>query len=182
MDFIKTTLEGVILLKPKIFGDERGFFLETYQLKEFKAAGIPWRFVQDNYSGSRQGILRGLHYQICQTQGKLVRVVVGEAFDVAVDIRRSSPNFGCWVGEILSAENKHQLWIPPGFAHAFYALSIWVEVTYKATDYYAPEWERSIFWNDPGIGINWPLIEGQPPILSEKDKKGFRLCDAPVFE
>ncbi|MBU1662484.1 MAG: dTDP-4-dehydrorhamnose 3,5-epimerase, partial [Chloroflexi bacterium] len=142
MNFTPTTIPDVILINPQVFGDERGFFLETYQSREFAAAGIPESFVQDNHSGSQQGTLRGLHYQIRHTQGKLVRVVAGEIFDAVVDIRHSSPTFGQWVGEHLSAENKIQLWVPPGFAHGFYVLSDWAEVLYKATDFYAPEWER----------------------------------------
>lgn len=181
MEFIHTSLADVILVKPQVYGDARGFFMETYQAKRFSEAGIPDAFVQDNHSGSRQGILRGLHYQIRQAQGKLVRVVSGEIFDVAVDLRRSSPDFGRWEGHRLSAENHHQLWIPAGFAHGFYVLSEWTEVVYKTTDYYAPEWERTLLWNDPELGINWPLIAGAAPLLSEKDKLGTLLKDAEVF-
>lgn len=181
MEFIHTSLADVILVKPQVYGDARGFFMETYQAKRFSEAGIPDAFVQDNHSGSRQGILRGLHYQIRQAQGKLVRVVSGEIFDVAVDLRRSSPDFGRWEGHRLSAENHHQLWIPAGFAHGFYVLSEWTEVVYKTTDYYAPEWERTLLWNDPELGIDWPLIAGAAPLLSEKDKLGTLLKDAEVF-
>ncbi len=165
-----------------MFGDARGFFMETYQAQRFAEAGICADFVQDNHSGSRQGILRGLHYQIRQAQGKLFRVVVGEVFDVAVDIRRSSPTFGRWVGVTLSAENHRQVWVPPGFAHGFYVLSDWAEVVYKTTDYYAPQWERSLLWNDPALGIDWPLVNAQPPLLSAKDAQGLPLSQAETFE
>ncbi len=181
MKFKPTSIPDVQLLESKVFGDERGFFIETYRAERFAEAGIPNIFVQDNHSGSRQGTLRGLHYQIRRTQGKLLRVVVGEIFDVAVDIRRSSPTFRQWVGETLSADNKHQLWVPPGFAHGFYVLSEWAELVYKATDIYAPEWERTIMWNDPEIGIEWPIIPGTEPLLSEKDTKGTPVSDADLF-
>ena len=181
MEFIPTSIPEVILIQPKVFGDERGFFMETYQSRQFSEAGIPSDFVQDNHSGSAKGILRGLHYQIRQTQGKLVRVVAGEIFDVAVDIRRSSPTFGRCECVLLSAQNKFQLWIPPGFAHGFYVVSDWAEVVYKATDYYAPEWERSILWNDPEIGIPWPELNGQEPVLSAKDRSGIPLREAEIF-
>lgn len=182
MQFIPTSIPEVILIEPQVFGDPRGFFTETYRADKFADAGIVANFVQDNYSGSRQGILRGLHYQIHQPQGKLVRVVAGVVFDVAVDIRRSSPTFGRWEATCLSAENKLQLWIPPGFAHGFYVLSEWAEVFYKATDYYAPQWERTLLWNDPVLGIEWPLIEGQPPLLSGKDLQGRPLKSAELFD
>lgn len=182
MKFTPTSIPDVILVEPRLFGDERGFFMETYQAERFAAAGIPSNFVQDNHSGSRQGTLRGLHYQIQQAQGKLMRVVVGEIFDVAVDLRRSSPTFGKWEGAYLSAQNKLQLWIPPGFAHGFYVLSEWAEVIYKTSDYYAPEMERTLLWNDPQINIQWPLIEGQAPILSDKDARGLPLAQAPTFD
>jgi len=181
MEFKPTTLPEVILISPVVYGDERGFFMETYREVEFSAAGIPGNFVQDNHSGSDQGTLRGLHYQIKQSQGKLVQVVSGEIFDVAVDLRKSSPNFGKWAGELLSAENKRQLWIPPGFAHGFYVLSDWANVIYKVTDYYAPEWDRTLLWNDPEIGIDWPLIDGGEVNISTKDAKGLRLRDAETF-
>jgi dTDP-4-dehydrorhamnose 3,5-epimerase len=182
MEFIPTSIPEVILIQPNVFGDERGFFMETYQSQQFSAAGISTNFVQDNHSGSSKGILRGLHYQICQPQGKLIRVVVGEVFDVAVDIRRSSPTFGKFICALISAENKTQLWVPPGFAHGFYVVSEWAEVIYKATDTYAPEWERSILWNDPEIGIPWPLdLNGQEPRLSAKDCQGLPLREAEVF-
>ena len=182
MEFIPTSLPGVLLIQPKVFGDGRGFFMETYRSQRFVEAGIPAQFVQDNHSGSRQGILRGLHYQIRQPQGKLVRVVVGEIYDAIVDLRRSSPTFGDWEGIQLSAENKHQLWIPPGFAHGFYVLSEWAEVVYKTTDYYAPEWERTLLWNDPQLAIPWPLVDGQAPSLSQKDMQGVPLQDAEIFD
>ncbi|RMF47094.1 MAG: dTDP-4-dehydrorhamnose 3,5-epimerase [Anaerolineae bacterium] len=182
MNFIPTSLPEVIIVEPRVFGDERGFFMETYHQAKFHAAGITAEFVQDNHSGSQRGILRGLHYQIRHSQGKLVRVVVGRVFDVAVDIRRSSPTFGQWVGVELSAENKRQLWIPEGFAHGFYVLSEWAEVVYKATDLYAPEWDRSIRWDDPDIGIAWPLIDAHPPRLSQKDAAAPFLRDADIYE
>jgi dTDP-4-dehydrorhamnose 3,5-epimerase len=182
MEVVQTTIPDVIVLQPKIFGDERGFFMETFRADDFAAAGIVGAFVQDNHSGSQQGILRGLHYQIRQTQGKIVRAVSGEIFDVAVDLRRSSPTFGRWEGVRLSAKNKKQLWIPPGFAHGFYVLSEWAEVIYKTTDYYAPAWERSLLWNDPALGIEWPLLNGQPPVLSEKDSRGKLLSQAELFD
>ncbi len=182
MQFIPTTIPDVILIEPKVYGDERGFFLEVFQSELFISAGIDAKFVQDNHSGSRQGILRGLHYQIRQTQGKLVRVVVGHVYDVAVDLRRSSPTFGHWVGTDLSAQNKFQVWIPPGFAHGFYVLSEWAELLYKATDFYAPKWERTLIWNDPEVGIDWPLIEDQQPILLAKDAEGDRLHNADLFD
>jgi len=182
MDFIPTSLPDVLLIQPKVFGDGRGFFMETYRHQRFADAGIPVHFVQDNHSGSRQGILRGLHYQIRQPQGKLVRVVVGEVYDAVVDLRRSSPAFGRWEGIHLSAENKRQLWIPPGLAHGFYVLSEWAEVVYKTTEYYAPEWERTLLWNDPQLAIPWPLVGGQPPSLSHKDEQGKPLHEAESFE
>ena len=182
MEFVPTTLPDVILIKPKVFDDPRGFFMETYREDRFIANGISQQFVQENHSASGRGVLRGLHYQIRQTQGKLVRVISGEIFDVAVDIRRSSPTFRQWVGIILSAENKYQLWVPGGFAHGFYVLSESAEVVYKVTDYYAPEWERSILWNDPQIGIDWQLAKETPPVLSQKDLNGKPLVEAELFE
>jgi dTDP-4-dehydrorhamnose 3,5-epimerase len=180
--FLPTNIPEVVLIEPNVIGDDRGFFFEVFRKDEFATAGINGPFVQDNHSGSRQGILRGLHYQLRSAQGKLVRAVAGEIFDVAVDIRRCSPAFGCWTGARLTAQNKHQLWIPPGFAHGFYVLSEWAEVAYKATDYYAPEWDRSLLWNDPEIGIPWPLINGQAPSLSNKDIQGKALKDAELFD
>ncbi|MCJ7703163.1 MAG: dTDP-4-dehydrorhamnose 3,5-epimerase [Anaerolineales bacterium] len=178
MQFTPTTIPDIILIQPKVFGDQRGFFFETYRASRFSEAGIPDQFVQDNHSGSQKGTLRGLHYQIRQAQGKLIRVISGEIFDVAVDIRRSSATFGKWVGMNLSAENKHQLWVPPGFAHGFYVLSEWAEVMYKTTDFYAPDWERSIAWDDPDLGIDWPIAPGTEPVLSEKDRHGKSLAEA----
>ena len=182
MDFTLLDIPDVILIEPRVFKDERGFFMETFAKKSFSLAGLPADFVQDNHSGSKQGSLRGLHYQILQPQGKLVRVVAGEAYDVAVDLRRSSPTFGRWVAAHLSAENKNQLWIPPGFAHGFYVLSEWAEVLYKASDYYAPQSERTLLWNDSALHINWPLIDGRPPTLSTKDAAGKTLAEAETYE
>jgi dTDP-4-dehydrorhamnose 3,5-epimerase len=182
MKFIPTDLPDVLLIEPRVHGDARGYFMETYQANLFAEAGIPTTFVQDNQSGSRRGTLRGLHYQIRQAQGKLVRVVSGEVFDVAVDIRRGSPTFGRWAGAVLSAENKRQLWVPVGFAHGFYVLSAWAELYYKTTDFYAPEWERGILWNDPSLGIAWPLVNGQPPVLSGRDANGTPFQDAEIFD
>jgi dTDP-4-dehydrorhamnose 3,5-epimerase len=162
--------------------DARGYFMETWQARRFHDAGIDLDFVQDNVSESSKGTLRGLHFQIEQAQGKLVRVVSGEVFDVAVDMRRSSPNFGKWVGEILSADNKHQLWVPPGFAHGFLVLSDTAMFEYKCTDYYAPEFERSVRWDDPEIGINWPLEKGEQPVLSPKDREAPFLRDADTYQ
>ncbi len=181
MRIIQTSIPDLLILEPKVFGDERGFFMETYQASQFSKLGLPTQFVQDNHSGSRQGILRGLHYQIRQAQGKLVRVVSGEIFDIAVDLRKSSPSFGKHVSATLSAQNKHLFWIPAGFAHGFYVLSDWAEIIYKATDFYAPEWERTIMWNDPDLGISWPLIDQQPPVLSAKDDAGIPFSAAETY-
>lgn len=173
-------IPDVILLESKVFGDERGFFFQSFNQAEFEAAvGRHVTFVQDNHSCSAPNVLRGMHYQICQPQGKLVRVVQGEVFDVAVDIRKSSPTFGQWVGETLSAENKRQMWVPEGFAHGFVVLSETAEFLYKTTDFYAPEHERCIAWNDPAIAIQWPL--GGPPVLSAKDQQGISLAEAEHF-
>ena len=182
MKFEPTEIPDVVLIKPKVFGDHRGFFMETWHEKVFADAGIEQGFVQDNHSKSSQGILRGLHYQLKQPQGKLVRVVSGEVFDVAVDIRKDSPTFGSWVGELLSAENKHMLWVPPGFAHGFYVVSDVAEFVYKCTDFYAPEHERAIRWDDPDLGIDWHLVDGQQPILSGKDAEAPLLKNAEVFK
>jgi dTDP-4-dehydrorhamnose 3,5-epimerase len=181
LKFIPTSLPDVLLIEPKVFQDERGFFLESYQKKNFSEAGIPFDFVQDNHSKSSQGVLRGLHYQIRQPQGKLVKVIAGEIFDVAVDIRKHSLTFGKWFGVSLSAENKQMLWVPVGFAHGFYVTSTQAELLYKATDYYAPQWERTIAWNDPSINIQWP-IQDEPPVLSPKDEEGNLFSEAEVFE
>jgi dTDP-4-dehydrorhamnose 3,5-epimerase len=182
MKFTPTSLPDVLLIEPRVFGDERGFFMETFQEKIFSEAGIRANFVQDNHSGSQRGALRGLHYQVRQAQGKLVRVIAGEVFDVAVDLRRNSPTFGRWEGACLSAKNKPQLWIPPGFAHGFYVVSDWAEVLYKATDFYAPEWERTLLWDDPDLGIKWPLVEGIELLISPKDAQGKRFLEAEVYE
>jgi dTDP-4-dehydrorhamnose 3,5-epimerase len=182
MKFTPTAIPEILLIEPVVYGDPRGFFIETYRADCFENEGIPVNFVQDNHSGSGHNILRGLHYQIRQPQGKLLRAIVGEIFDVAVDLRRSSPTFGKWVGQILSAENKLQIWIPPGFAHGFYVISDWAEVVYKTTDYYAPEWDRTLFWNDPDIGITWPIPEGVKPVISIKDTEGRTLQSAETFE
>lgn len=169
MNVIKTAIPDVLILEPKVFGDERGFFFESFNQQQFEqAVGRKINFVQDNHSKSKKGILRGLHYQTENTQGKLVRVISGEVFDVAVDLRKGSPEFGRWVGVYLSAENKRQLWVPEGFAHGFYVTSDEAEFVYKCTDYYNPSAEHSIIWNDPTVGVEWPVdIE---PVLSEKDK------------
>ena len=180
MNIIPTDISGILIIEPDVFGDNRGFFLESYNQKNFREqTNLDVRFVQDNHSRSKKHVLRGLHYQIVQPQGKLVRVVIGEVFDVAVDIRRSSPTFGKWVGEYLSAENKKQIWVPPGFAHGFLVLSDVAEFLYKTTDYYAPAYERCIRWNDPDLNIRWPLSGN--PLVSAKDKKGDLLRKAEVF-
>jgi dTDP-4-dehydrorhamnose 3,5-epimerase len=172
MRVIHSDIPDVLILEPRVFGDERGFFFESYNKRTFaEVAGIHADFVQDNHSRSAQNVLRGLHYQIQQPQGKLVRVVAGEVFDVAVDLRRDSPTFGHWVGESLAANNKRMMWVPPGFAHGFYVLSEYAEFVYKTTDYYSPEHERCIRWDDPELKITWPLIRAEP-ILSQKDKQG----------
>jgi dTDP-4-dehydrorhamnose 3,5-epimerase len=175
-----TKIPDVKLIEPDIFGDDRGFFMETWHREKFDEAGIDVDFVQDNQSRSNQGTLRGLHYQIKQPQGKLVRVTMGEVFDVAVDIRRNSPTFGQWVGEYLSGNNKRMLWIPIGFAHGFYVTSDYADFLYKCTDYYAPEHERSILWNDVTIAVKWP-IRGGDPKLSMKDQMGQIFLDAELF-
>ena len=178
---ISTALPGLLILEPKVFGDTRGFFFESFNAQDFaKVTGVlDVNFVQDNHSRSAQGVLRGLHYQIQQPQGKLVRVTDGEVFDVAVDIRRSSPHFGQWVGVHLSAENKRQVWVPPGFAHGFAVLSASAEFLYKTTDYYAPTHERCIVWNDPDLAIDWPLQNA--PLLAAKDAQAPVLAQAEVF-
>ncbi len=181
MESTPTSIPDVLLIKPDIFGDERGFFLEVYHAKRFAAMGIDMQFVQDNHSGSQQGVLRGLHYQIRQAQGKLVRVIAGEIFDVAVDLRRQSTTFGKWTAQVLSSKNNLQMWIPAGFAHGFYVLSEWAELVYKVTDFFAPEWERTLLWNDADLSIKWPLIKGQDPILSVKDAKGTPFRKAEIY-
>lgn len=182
MRAIPTSIPDVLIIEPKVFGDARGFFFESFNRKAFQAAtGVDANFVQDNHSRSVKGVLRGLHYQVRQPQGKLVRVVRGSAYDVAVDIRKSSPTFGKWVGVELSEDNQLQLWVPPGFAHGFLVTTDSADFLYKATDYYAPEHERCIAWDDPEVGIEWPLA-GKQPSLSAKDKVGVKLSDAEVFE
>lgn len=181
MKITPTALPEVLILEPKVFGDARGFFFESFNQRAFdQATGLNLPFVQDNHSRSSRGVLRGIHYQIHQPQGKLVRVARGAVFDVAVDLRRSSTRFGQWVGVELSEDNQHQLWVPPGFGHAFVVLSDSADFLYKTTDYYAPEHERCITWNDPGIGIQWPL-KGVPPQLSPKDAQGRSLEQAEVY-
>lgn len=177
---VTTSLSGLLILEPRVFADERGFFLESYNEQAMADVGIRQQFVQDNHSCSSRNVLRGLHYQVKQAQGKLVRVVDGEILDVAVDLRRSSPNFAKWEGVRLSGENKRMLWIPPGFAHGFRVISEKAHVLYKATDYYAPEHERTLAWDDPELNINWEL-DGTP-IISAKDQRGARLRDAETFE
>jgi dTDP-4-dehydrorhamnose 3,5-epimerase len=182
MEIQHLSIPDVILFKPQVFGDDRGFFFESFNRRIFKeATGLQPDFVQDNHSKSQKGVLRGLHYQIPpKAQGKLVRVTVGEVFDVAVDIRQSSPTFGQWLGEYLSAENKHMLWIPPGFAHGFYVTSEVAEFQYKCTEYYAPDLERCIRWDDQSLGIVWPLLDGHAPLVSEKDENGISFFQANV--
>jgi dTDP-4-dehydrorhamnose 3,5-epimerase len=175
MKIIQTEIPDVVVLEPRIFSDSRGFFLETYNERSFAAMGIAERFVQDNQSYSKQGVLRGLHFQVERAQGKLVRVLAGEVFDVAVDLRRGSAKFGKWTGAQLSSTNHRMIWIPKGFAHGFYTLSETAEVAYKVTDFYAPQHERTLLWNDPDVAIQWPL-KGEP-ILSDKDRAGMRLKD-----
>lgn len=181
MEVEVTAIPDVLLFKPKVFGDERGFFMETFRETWFSERGLNVRFVQDNHSASTKGVLRGLHYQVQQPQGKLVRVTAGEVFDVAVDLRRQSPTFAQSVGVILSADNRHLFWVPPGFAHGFLVLSERAEFSYKCTDYYAPEHERSLLWNDPALGIDWPELGPEYPILSAKDRAGVCLAEAEVF-
>ena len=181
MQIVQTAIPEVLILEPQVFGDERGFFFESFNQQKFESlTGVKANFVQDNHSKSAVNVLRGLHYQIEQAQGKLVRVVAGEVFDVAVDLRRQSKTFGKWVGVVLSGENKRQLWVPPGFAHGFVVLKEGTEFLYKTTDYYAPQHERCIRWNDPEIGIEWPLF-GEP-VLSAKDQLGLDFSKAEVFE
>jgi len=181
MRVIDTFIDDVKVIEPKVFGDERGFFLETFRDQWFKENVADVTFVQENHSKSNQGILRGMHYQTEQTQGKLVRVTQGEVFDVAIDMRKSSPTFGQWYGHYLSAENRHQLWVPAGFAHGFYVTSQTAEFVYKCTDYYAPEFEQSILWNDPDLDIKWPIIKDVMTSLSSKDEAGLSFKDAPFF-
>lgn len=181
MQVFETSLPGLLVLEPRVHGDARGFFLESWNRRAFaQATGVELEFVQDNHSRSRGGVLRGLHYQVRQPQGKLVRAARGAIFDVAVDLRRSSPAFGRWFGVELTEDNHRELWVPPGFGHGFLVLSDYADVLYKATDYYAPEHERSLLWNDPAVGIDWPL-HGAEPLLSAKDAAGLRLADCEVY-
>ena len=178
-----TPLDGVLLLEPKVFGDERGFFFESFNQRDFdQATGLSVQFVQDNHSKSSQGVLRGLHYQIQHPQGKLVRVTAGEVFDVVVDLRSSSATFGRSYGITLSADNKKQLWIPPGLAHGFLVTSESAEFLYKTTDYWYPEFERSLLWSDPALGIEWPIAQGQEPVLAKKDEVADQLNNSEAFE
>jgi dTDP-4-dehydrorhamnose 3,5-epimerase len=179
MNIIPTRIPDVLIIEPKVFGDERGFFYESYNRRAMTDAGIPGDFVQDNHSRSARGVLRGLHYQTQQTQGKLVRVISGSVYDVAVDLRKSSPTFGQWVGIELSADNKRMAWIPPGFAHGFTVTSDSAEFLYKTTDYWAPQFERSLLWNDPALAIDWPL-DGAP-LVAAKDAAGLPLAQCEVF-
>ena len=181
MKFVPTSLTDVMIVEPRVFGDERGFFMETWAEHKFAAGGIHATFLQDNHSASQQWVLRGLHYQIQQTQGKLVRVIRGEVFDVAVDLRKSSATFGQWVGEYLSESNRRMMWVPPGFAHGFLVTSEYAEFTYKCTDVYAPEHERTLLWNDATVGIEWPIPGGVTPLTSPKDRSGKSLADAEYF-
>jgi dTDP-4-dehydrorhamnose 3,5-epimerase len=181
LNLIPTAIPDVIVLEPKVFGDHRGFFMETWRESTLAEVAPNLRFVQDNHSKSGKGILRGLHYQLNQPQGKLVRVVAGEIFDVAVDMRKSSPTYGQWVGEILSADNRRQLWVPPGFAHGFMVISEAAEMVYKCTDYYAPDDEYSLLWNDPKLHIDWPMAGIDAPILSDKDRQAHLFDNAPSY-
>lgn len=181
MEFTPTEIPDVVAIAPRVFGDDRGFFMETWNARTFREAGYDLSFVQDNHSRSVRGTLRGLHYQIRQPQGKLVRVTRGEVYDVAVDLRRSSPTFGRWVGESLSAESRRMLWIPPGFAHGFYVISEHAEFQYKCTDFYAPEHERCIRWDDPDLAIPWPIPEATTPLVSEKDAAGVPFAEADLY-
>lgn len=182
MKIVDTAIADVKIIEPGVFGDERGFFMETFRDDWFKEYVANVSLVQDNHSKSAQGILRGLHYQLEQTQGKLVRVSAGEVYDVAVDMRKSSHTFGQHIGVVLSAENKRQLWVPEGFAHGFYVMSDSAEFVYKCTNYYHPQSEVSVKWDDPSLAINWPLVEGKAPLLSPKDEEGLAFCDAPAFD
>lgn len=182
MKFETTPLADVYLLKPRVFGDDRGFFLESWSAATFRDAGFDLEFVQDNHSRSARGTLRGMHYQTQHTQGKLVRVTAGEVFDVVVDLRRSSPTLGQWYGELLSAQNHYMLWVPPGFAHGFCVTSEYADFQYKCTDIYHPDSEVSLAWDDPTVGIEWPLPTGELPQLSGKDAQGLAWGDIPLFD
>jgi dTDP-4-dehydrorhamnose 3,5-epimerase len=178
---VPLAIPDVLLIEPVVHGDDRGFFFETWHAERYAAAGIALPFVQDNHSRSVRGTLRGLHYQIEQPQGKLVRVTAGEVFDVAVDLRRSSATFGRWVGATLSETNRRQLWVPPGFAHGFYVTAASADLLYKCTAFYAPQYDRALRWDDPEVNVAWPLVEGHRPILSAKDAAGLALRDAPTY-
>lgn len=182
MNVIATAIPDVLVIEPKVFGDERGFFMETWNARSFAEAGLNADFVQDNHSKSAQGILRGLHYQLQNPQGKLVRVIAGEVFDVAIDLRRSSPTFGRWVGEYLSADNKRMMWVPAGFAHGFYVTSASAEFVYKCTEFYSPASEQALRWDDPVLAIEWPLVNGESPLLSSKDQNAVGFNEAAYFE
>lgn len=182
MNITSTAIPDVKIIEPKIFSDDRGFFMEVYNQKDLLDAGINQTFVQENQSGSKQGVLRGIHYQIKHAQGKLVRVVLGEVFDIAVDLRTKSPTFGKYVAVSLSKENRRQLWVPPGFGHAFYVVSEWAEFTYLVTDIYAPEYERTVLWNDPDINIVWPFDDHANVQVSKKDSAGVRLAEAELYD
>lgn len=182
MRAVETDIPEVKIVEPQVFGDDRGFFMEAWQRRKFAALGIEAEFVQDNHSRSTRGVLRGLHYQIRQPQGKLVRCIAGRVFDVAVDLRRTSPSFRHWVGVELSADNKRMLWIPEGFAHGFLVLSETADILYKASDYYAPAHDRSLRWDDPELGIEWPLAAGEKPVLSDKDAAAPSLAEAELYE
>ncbi len=182
MKIIPTEIPDILIIEPKVFGDERGFFMEVWNQKAFAEKGIPDVFVQDNHSKSIKNTLRGLHYQIQQPQGKLVRVISGEVYDVAVDIRKSSPTFGKWAARILSEDNKLMMWIPPGFAHGFYVMSDSAEFVYKCTDFYNLDHERTIKWDDPDIAIPWPIAKGEAPLLSPKDCNGITIMEADIYD
>jgi dTDP-4-dehydrorhamnose 3,5-epimerase len=182
MNVTRAAITDVLVIEPKVYQDDRGFFFEVFQAKRYAEHGVAAVMVQDNHSGSRQGVLRGLHYQIGRPQGKLIRVVAGDIFDVAVDLRRSSATFGRWVGYRLSSANRRQMWIPPGFAHGFYVLSDWAEVTYKVDEFYSPQDERTLLWNDPTLAIDWPLTNGQAPLLSGKDARGLPLAEVETYD
>ena len=181
MQFEPTAIADVVLIKPRVYGDARGYFFESWEERKFAAGGVPEHFVQDNHSHSERNVLRGLHYQMPHPQGKLVRVARGAVFDVAVDIRRSSPSFRQWVGFVLSEENHHMLWVPPGMAHGYLTLSDSADFIYRCTDFYAPECERAIVWNDPDIGVQWPLPAGTAPVLSAKDAVARSFSEAELF-
>jgi len=182
MRFKQLEIPDVMLVQSRVIEDERGYFEEAYRKEDFEAAGLPGEFVQDNLSGSRHGTLRGLHYQIRKPQGKILWLLQGETFHVAADLRRSSPTFGRWVGTRLSARGRDRLWVPPGFAHGFYVVGDWAEIFYKTTDYYAPEWERSIRWDDPSLAIEWPVPAGESPLLSGRDRTATFMSDAELYE